>query len=290
MLADFFKLNHPFTVFENQLRLTDILANSNDLRDVLFRPDTLVPTDTTIANSPFTGKTFTNVSFSKTEISGVIFRNCTFVDCLFIGTRFVDCEFHDCTFTGCNPHKIVFKNTYVDPCVFEGMLDPVKHSNIGIRLFQQLYENSTEMRQSEFANSAEFNRYKWRRYLLNYRYRGWKKKNLQYIMGWLTNYLFYILAGYGIRSKFLAAWASIAVAVSMGVNFLWWDSLSVVGKAGPVEEREFIKVLYYTATIPVGVGDFTPASNVGRLILGEAIFGLIIVSLFATWLVKRALR
>ena len=237
MLANFFKLNCPFTDFEDQLRLTGILANSNDLRDVLFRPDTLVPTDTTIANSPFMGKTFTNVSFSKTEISGVIFRNCTFVDCLFIGTRFVDCEFHDCTFTGCNPHKVVFKNTYVDPRVFEGMLDPVKHSNIGIHLFQQLYENSTEMRQREFANSAEYNRYKWQRYLLNYRYKGWKKKNLQYIMRWLTNYLFYILAGYGIRSKFLAAWASIAVAVSMGVNFLWWDSLSVVGNAGLAEER-----------------------------------------------------
>ena len=290
MLTDFFKLNSPFTVFEDLRRLTTHLVNSNDLRDVLFQPDTL-QLHTTNASSPFTNKTFTNVSFSKTEISGVIFRDCTFVDCLFIGTRFVDCEFHGCSFAGCNPHKVVFKNTYIDPSVFEGMLDPVKYWNIGMYLFQQLYENSMEMHQREFADSAEFNRYKWKRYVLNHRYHGWRKRYPQYIRQWLTNYLFYILTGYGIRSKFLAAWAFIAVAGSVGVNFLWWDSLSVVGRDGPAGERDFIEVLYYTVTIPGGVGDFTPASDAGRLIfLGEAFFGLVIFSLFVNWLVKRALR
>ena len=126
---------------------------------------------------------------------------------------------------------------------------------------------------------------------MNHRYSGWKKKDPQYIVGWLTNYLFYILVGYGIRFKFLAALMSIVIAVSVGVNFLFWDSLSVVGRDSPVGEREFIEVLYYTATIPLGVGDFTPTSGVGRVIfLGEAFFGLSIVSLFVTWLVKRALR
>ena len=290
MLTDFFKLNCPFTEFEKQEELTTILHNSSDLRNVLFRPD-ILRLNTATPRNLFTDKTFTNVSFSKTEISGVSFRDCTFVDCLFIGTYFVDCEFHGCIFTRCNPHKVVLKNTYIDPSVFEGMLDPVKYSNIGIHLFQQLYKNSTEMNHREFANSAEFNRHKWNRYVLNYRYSGWRKKNPQYIMEWLTNYLFYILAGYGIRSKFLAAWAFIAVAGSVSVNFIWWDSLSIIGKDGPAGEREFIKVLYYTATIPGGVGDFTPASDVGRLIfLAEALFGLIIVSLFVTWLVRRALR
>ena len=291
MLKDFFKLNLPFTVFKEQLELTKPLSNSNDLRNVLFQPDTLRPPDTTNTDSPFAEKTFTNVSFSKTTITGIIFRNCAFVDCLFIGTHFVNCEFHGCTFIGCNPHKAVFTNTYINPSVFEGMLDPVEHWNIGIHLFQQLYDNSTDMHQPEFANTAEFNRSKWNRYVLNHRYPRWKKKNPHYFVGWLTNYLFYILAGYGIRSKFLAAWTSIVVAGSLGVNFLLWDSLSIVGRDGPAGEREFVEVLYYTATIPGGVGDFTPASDMGRLIfLGEAFLGLVIVSLFVTWLVKRALR
>ena len=291
MLRDFFKLNPPFAVFESQLELTKPLRNSNDLRNVLFQPDTLGPPDTTAADSPFTDKTFTNVSFAKTTITGVIFRRCTFIDCLFIGTRFIDCEFHDCTFTGCNPHKVVFKDTYIDPAVFEGMLDPVEHWNIGIYLFQQLYNNSTETRQREFANTAEFNRSKWNRYVLNHRYRGWKKLEPEYIIRWLTNFLFYVLAGYGIRSRFLAAWTFLLVAGSIGCNFLLWDSLGVVGRDGLVGEKQFITVLYYTATIPGGLGDFTPTSDMGRLIfLGEAFLGLVVVSLFVTWLVKRALR
>lgn len=214
MLTDFFKLNPPVTVFKDQLKLTRLLRNSNDLRNVLFQPDTLGPPDTTNAIRPFTDKTFTNVSFAKTTITGVTFRDCVFVDCLFIGTRFVNCEFHGCTFKGCNPHKIVFENTYIDPSVFEGMLDPVEHSNIGMHLFQQLYNNSMETHQPEFADTAEFNRSKWNRYVLNHRYSGWKKKDPQYIVGWLTNYLFYILVGYGIRFKFLAALMSIVIAVS----------------------------------------------------------------------------
>ena len=253
-------------------------------------PDTLT-FETTNPDSPFTDKTFTNVSFSKTEISGVIFRDCTFVDCLFIGTHFVNCGFHGCTFKGCNPYKVEFKNTYINPSVFEGMLDPVKYSNIGIHLFQQLYNNSTDMNHREFANSAEFNRSKWNRYVLNHRYPGRKKTDHKYVMEWLANYLFYVFAGYGIRPKFLFAWAVIIVALSVSFNFHFWDSMNVVGRDGPAGARELIKVFYYTVTIPSGVGDLTPGSDVGRLMfMGEAFGGLIIGSLFVAWLIRRALR
>ncbi len=293
MLANFFKLNSnsTFKELDSPQELVERLVNSNDLRNVQFQPSTLSLEDLGRSRNLFTDKTFNNVSFAKTQITNITFRKCTFEDCLFIGTHFVNCEFHDCTFTGCNPHKVVFESTYIDPSVFEGMLHPVKYSNIGIHLFQQLYKNAMEMNHREFANSAEFNRYKWNRYVLNYKYRGLRKKDPRYIMGWLTNYFFYISAGYGIRSKFVAGWALVAGVVSVGVNFLCWDSLGVVGRDGPATEREFIEVLYYTVTIPAGVGDFTPASDAGRLIfMGEAFFGLVIISLFATWLVKRALR
>ena len=290
MLANFFKLNTPFTVFETQQELVDRLLNSNDLRDVLFQPDTLGPPNTTKPNNPYTDKTFTNVSFSKTTISGVIFRNCLFVDCLFIGTHFENCQFRGCTFKDCNTYQVRFTDTYVDPSVFEGMLDPVEHSNMGLYLFQQLYNTSKEQNQPGFADTAEFNRNKWTRYDLNHRYHG-RKWNREYILNWLANYLFYITAGYGIRSKFLAVWAVFVVVVSVSVNFFMWESLVIIGKNGFVQEREFIDVLYYTATIPAGVGDFTPGSGLGRLMfLGEAFFGLIVFSLFATWLVKRAMR
>ena len=290
MLLDFFKLNCPFTELEEQSELTNHLRISIDIRDVQYLPDTL-KLETTNAENPFVGKTFTNVSFSKTEISGVIFRNCVFIDCLFIATQFVNCEFHGCTFTGCNPFRVEFKNTYINPSVFEGMLDPVKYWNIGIYLFQQLYNTSTERNHLEFANAAEFNRRKWNRYVLNHNYPGWKKTDSNYIKDWLLNYLFYVLAGYGFRPKFLVAWAVTILALSVSVNFIFWDSLNVVGRDGPAGAREFIKVFYYTVTIPGGVGDFTPGSDVGRLIfMGEAFGGLIIASLFVAWLVRHAFR
>ena len=266
------------------------MCNSNDLRDVFFQPDTLGPPEATTPNNPYTDKTFTNVSFSKTTVSGVIFRNCAFVDCLFIGTCFENCEFHSCTFKGCNLHKIIFRSTYINPSVFEGILDPVKYSNIGMNLFQQLYTNSTEQRQREFTDTAEFNRNKWNRYVLNYRYAK-RKTDLQYIGEWLSNFSFYVFAGYGIRSKFVGAWAFIVTVGSVVINFLLWDSLRVVAKDGTTVKGGLIDVLYYTATVPAGVGDFTPASDVGRLIfVGETLFGLIVFFLFATWLVKRTLR
>lgn len=288
MLTDFFKLNSPFSTFSTEHQLTSLLKNSNDLRNVLFGAPTLAPNR---PDNRFIGKSFTNVSFSKTKISGVEFRSCKFEDCLFIGTHFIDCEFHDCTFVGCNPHKVVFENTYVDPAMFEGLLNPIAHSNIGMHLFQQLYENSMAMRQREFANVAEFNRSKWRRYVLNYKYPGQKKFDRKYIRSWLANYLSYIIAGYGIRIRFLAVWALIVGAGSLAVNFTFWDTLRFVGRDGPLKRRDFVEVFYYTFTIPVGVGDLTPTSDAGMLIFaGEAASGLVIVSFFVTWLVKRAIR
>ena len=301
MLTNFFRLNAPtdgpIKVFNCQQDFTDFLINAKGVVDAQFQPGTLTlvdpeTQDNLFSRDLFSDKAFTNVSFLGTTISGITFKDCVFIDCLFIGTRFVDCEFHDCTFKECNPHKVVFENTYIHPSVFEGMIDQVKHSNIGMHLFQQLYKNSMDMHQREFANAAEFNRQKWVRYVLKYNYcRRKKKKDFEYIRTWLINVLFYVLAGYGIRSKFWIVWAFIVAIASVGVNFFCWDSLNVVGKDGPVGERSLISVVYYTATIPGGFGDFTPASDMGRLIfLGEAFFGLFIVSLFVTWLVKQALR
>ena len=270
------------------MELTFPLKTSNDLRNVIYIPQALEPGR---PENRFIDKSFTNVSFSKTTITGVEFRNCKFIDCLFLGTSFVNCEFHDCTFEGCNPHKVLFTNTYIDPSVFEGMLDPGLYSNIGMHLFQQLFDNSMSMRQREFANVAEFNRSKWKRYVLNHKYPGKKRIDLKYLRLWLANYLFYILAGYGIRSRFLVTWAFFVGVGSLAVNYIWWESLSVVGREGPVAGRDIVEVFYYTFTIPVGVGDITPASAVGRLIFAsEAAIGLVIVSFFVTWIVRRAVR
>ena len=294
MLENFFELNDKKNCkkLESREELIEQFSNSDDLRNAQFIPDHLDPVGTEHPTVLFENKKFTNISFSKTTMTRVAFRNCTFEDCLFLGTRFVDCRFNRCIFRGCNPHWVEFENTYIDPSVFERMLDSDGHSNIGMHLFQQLYDNSVRTNQREFANVAEFNRNIWKRHVLNYEFR--ERKDLttfQYIREWLPNFLYHRLAGYGIRFRFLAVWICIVTVASVGINFFLWDSLDIVGRYGPTSEREFIHVLYYTATIPSGLGEFTPSSNLGRWIfLGESISGLVVVTLFATWVVKRALR
>ena len=286
MLADFFKLNAPFTVIEDHDKLTSVLRISSGLDSVLFRPDNLATEHLNNQRNLFTNKTFNNVSFAKTRICGITFR-----DCLFIGTQFINCEFHDCNFKGCNPFKIEFTNTYIDPAVFEGMLDSVDHWNIGISLFQQLYKNAMDMHQRDFARTAEFNENKWRRYLLTHRNPGWMKARPQFIVRWLINVLFYIFAGYGIRARFLLLWAIVLASGSVSTNFFLWDNLGVVGRDGVSPARNVIGVLYYTVTTFARFGDLTPGSDVGKLVfVVETFLGIVLLSLFVAWLIRQALR
>ena len=324
MLTDFFQLNIGYKTIKTQKELIDHLVTSPGLLDVSYEDDELHPPFLTKPNNPFYDKKFTNVSFSYTTITGITFRNCEFTDCLFKWTRFVDsnvsfsyttitgitfrnceftdclfkwtrfvdCKFYDCTFKNCNPNKVEFENTYIDPSVFVGMLDKRKHSNIGINLFHQLYDNSLKMNQREFAITAEFNRHKWRRYSSDYKYRKWRKKfDRKYLGPWFSNILLWVFLGYGIRFKFVASWMIAFAALSVIANFYWWECFSVAGRDGQLAERGIVRVLYYTATILSGLGDFTPTSDVGRIgFLVEGFLGFVFISLFATWLVKRCLR
>ena len=220
-------------------------------------------------------------------MSGIIFRNCKFVDCLFIGTRFIDCEFHRCTFVTCNPHKVEFINTFIDPAVFEGMLDIVEHWNIGIHLFQALYKNAAETQQRKFLRTAEFNLNKWERYVLNHRYPGWSKFKQEQGVEWLMNLLSYIAFGYGIRAKFLIFWVIFVAIASVGINYFLWDILRVIRRDGSISEKGIVEVIYYTGTILGGFGDLSPGSDVGKLLLLVQLgFGLLLVSLFVRWLIR----
>ena len=209
MLTDFFKLNGECDRFDNPGQLISAFRNSNEIRNVIFLSDTLTIRDLGVQRTLFTDKTFNNVSLSKTVVSGITFRRCKFEDCLFITTQFIDCEFHDCIFRGCNPHKIQFKDTYINPSIFQRMLNKKNHSNIGIYLFQQLYKNAMDTQQPGYARTAEFNMRKWERYALDYKYPGWQKLHKSCFREWTTNVLAYILVGYGIRARFWLIWVML---------------------------------------------------------------------------------
>lgn len=290
MAESFFSLKSPFEVFKTQFQLSSYLMDSDRLDDVMYEPNVLGPLEPQFAARAFRCKTFKNVSFSKTTITDVSFRDCKFIDCLFLGTRFVNCEFQNCTFVRCNPHKVIFEKTFIDPLVFEGMLDKSKHSNIGINLFHQLYKNSMEMHQDEFARTAEFNRQKWLRYVLDRRYEKWARVNPKWLFGWSANILYYSI-GYGIRFKFLLAWICMVSTGALLLNFYLWDCLDVVGKKGPLDGSEFSEVLYYTAAILGRANEFGSTSVFGRWILYiEGYAGLFLGSLVLSWLFKRFLR
>ena len=290
-MAIFFKLSGNTAKFFEQEEVFKILRNSPGLQDVEYRGDSLERPNVPIAQSPFKDKTFRNVSFKDTKIRGIVFENCKFVQCLFTATQFVDCAFYNCEFKICSPHKVRFINTYINPSVFEGMLDESDDSNIGINLFHQLYENSTQMQQFEFANTAEFNRQKWRRYHLNYKFRKGKLSRIEHGKQWLSNYLSYVFTGYGLKFKFVAIWASLFAVGSFLWNLVFWDCMNVVGRDGPSNGRDLVEVFYYTATIVTGVGDLTPTSDPGRVMFViELIFGFLVISIFMRWLLRRAVR
>ena len=296
MLTNFFALNIPedyeLKRIKSATQLKDELRHSTGLSDVIYEPESLSYEELQPLSNHFSQKKFENVSFRRTTISNIIFNDCQFVDCLFSSTRFVNCEFHNCKFSGCNPYKIEFENTYIDPSIFVGMIgDTVEHSNIGMHLFQQLYHNSTSMNQWEFADTAEYNRKQWMRYILNYKRRKKEIGMAEYCWRWSKNYLFYWLMGYGVRFRFIALWASVFIISSLVLNYTLWSHLEIAGKNGSIESRSFVSVLYYTATIPSGLGEFTPTSEIGRLIfLLEAFFAVIIGSFLVTWLAKRTVR
>ena len=201
MLTDFFKLNGECYRFYNHDQLTSAFRDSNKLLNVIFLPDTLTLDDLGVQRNYFTGKTFNNVSFPQTVISGITFRGCTFKDCLFMGTQFINCEFHECKFLGCNPYKIVFKETYIDPSIFQGMLNKKDHSNIGVHLFHQLYRNAMDTEQPKYARTAEFNMRKWERYDLDHKYRGWRKLYKPWVPEWTVNVFAYPESTEGVENK-----------------------------------------------------------------------------------------
>jgi len=287
MLIDFFHLNPEVTEIESEEELLDHFKRSDQLKNVIYRPDKLAPTRPL---NRFSNYKFENVSFSKTVIKEVIFIACEFKDCLFIGTTFLKCEFHRCKFNGCNLHKIIFKDTYINPNVFAKLLDHRKHSNIGVHLFHQLNVNSLNTYQRDFAITAEFFFRKWKRYQLTYEWKNGELGFLSFFKQWLPNILYYLLAGYGLRAKFFAKWTIILVSIVVFINYYFWNVFTIIGKEG---KNGLIEAFYFTiiTLTTVGYGDLVPASNIGMFVIGlEAILGIVWLGVFASMIIRRLVR
>jgi Ion channel/Pentapeptide repeats (9 copies) len=289
MLHNFFALNAPFQVLKTPGDLQAQLPISDHLTNLLYEP-----ADLTFVRpyNRITGKTFTNVSFAKTTIRRMEFRGCRFEDCLFIGTVFEDCEFHECSFASCNTHKIVFRNTYVDPEIFAGMLQPSQHANIGVHLFWQLFANASQTYQYAFAHAAEFHFKKWKRYELNFKRKGKKITRLQWLRQWLPDVLYQKFAGYGLRVRYVACWTPVILAIPVAFNWYVWCKLGIEGAKGPVSPNA-VDAFYFTiVTIgTLGYGDLVPTSTFGKIAISlEAVLGIVWLSVLASTVIKKVVR
>lgn len=290
MLKDFFKLNSDFKVVKTEDELIELLQYADSIKNILYEPETFEPKR---PQNRLSHKTFTNVSFSKTNFERIEFKKCKFVDCLFIGTRFVSCEFHDCQFDGCNPYKVSFEHTYIDPKVFENKLNPKKHSNIGVRLFQQLLENSVKCQQPEYAQTARYLFNKWLRYQHAYEFLDKHIGFWEYSRKWIPSFLYDVLAGYGIRLFPFFRLTVILLFLITIANYLFWPHFGM-SKAMPVDQLgSWVMSFYYSIVTmtTLGYGDITPSTTAGMFAASlEALLGLMWLSLLASIVVKRVLK
>ncbi|MFC1759261.1 ion channel [Planctomycetota bacterium] len=289
MFGNFFQLDGHFEKCGSQPDFNTLLV-SNQITDVLYQPDELVADG---AGRRIIGKTFQNVSFSKTTLRGWTFRDCTFQDCLFIGSRIEHCEFHGCRFANCNTHKIEIESTYVDPEVFAKMLHPKQHANIGVHLFQQLLKNATDTQQPTFRNSAEYHFRNWRRYQWDYDVKTGRSALLPYLCKWLPEWLYFVFAGYGLRSRFFMIWSVVFFALVIIINHTLWSVLEITSSGKAVSEAKLIQSTYFSLVTltTLGYGDLVPSSDAGMgIITVEAILGIIWVSILASIVIRRVVR
>ena len=277
--------------YETVLELKIALNDTKKISNIIFRPNKLTFSQFDFRREFFDGVIFKNVSFSYTEITGINFKDCKFVDCQFLGTNFVDCEFHGCSFQGCDPLKITFTNTYINPQLFVDMLDKSTDANKGLWLFQQLYNNAANTHQPDFERIAEFNMRKWQRYQLVYDHSKGKISTFTYRRKKLANVLSWLSVGYGIRGKFLFLWIVPITSFLLTFNYIFWDCLGVTGYNEIAITGNWPNVMIYTLTSHVGVNIFTPGSTLGKtMFVVQSGFGLLTIAVFLRWFVRLALR
>jgi hypothetical protein len=287
MLNDFFKLDKPFNSFD-EAQLEAHFKVSNDLRSVMYVPDNWIAKP-----KSYKGCQFTNVSFSKTKITKVTFTECTFTDCLFIGTEFEDTEFHRCHFQDCNFYKTAFDRCYIDPNSFNfNKRYRTTHANVGVQLFQQLYDDAARSRQSEFAMVADIQFRRWKRWQLDYDRKSRKIGRLEKWKRSFFSWMYEALTGFGYKPfRFVIATMLFFGAVSIANMFFLPQRIKIDGDV--VNQINFADAIFYTFSMMTALGfsSIIPQTSAAKLFaVGQALAGIGWLGLFTSLLVKRFIK
>ena len=184
-----------------------------------------------------------------------------------------------------------FTHTYIDPRVFVSTIDPKKYSNIGVWLFWQLFQNSAQIHQPDFARTAQYQFEKWQRYQYNYEYTKGEMPLGRYLSKWILNWLFDKSLGYGIRMVPFIRLTALLLTVMWLINYYCWEALGLhvnVTTSGVVHSWPI--AFYYTVVTmtTLGYGDITPTTSTGMILASiEAMIGLLWLSVLASIIIKR---
>jgi len=252
--------------------------DKKDIRDLLYKPDRLEsvepPKKWRVRN-----KRFYNVSFARTVISQIEFTDCHFESCLFVGSVVSDCRFNNCHFVSCNFYRSEIRGCFIDPQSFSKCLDPKRHANIGVGLYQELLHNSRQQVQPEFTNLSQYQFIRWKRYL---KWDEIEKSNLRWSKKFLKRFAllpawaFEITTGSGVRLSNLAISSSLMLLTITLLNHYFSVEFGLKLSGEPIAS---IMESFYFSTIVVtslGFGDITPGTDLGRFVIAcEAIAGFL---------------
>ena len=249
---------------------------------------------TEVVRQKFKKCTFENVALSHVTFKETTFTNCTFRDCLVVGSEFVDCEFHTCSFENCNTYKFRLDNVYIDPSSFT-LAGTYRRSasNIGVELFQKLYDNAMDSHQTNFAAIADVERRRWRRHQWQYDIRARNAPKARTLWNISTNWIFDITAKYGYGPFRFLCFSGLIFLVIAWLGEIIWNSMGIVKAGIAITSVNFSDSLYYSMLLmtTLGFSDLLPASTFGKFYaIFCALFGISWMALFTAILIRRVIR
>jgi hypothetical protein len=224
---------------------------------------------------------------------GLTFTECEFIDCLFIGANFVETEFHRCKFVNCNFYKASLSECYIDPAtvVFDSAYRKMA-ANIGVHIYQQLFANASNTLQASFAQKADFEFRRWKRWQLKYDLKIGKISQLDRARDWVASFVYEWIAGFGYRPwRYVCATVAFFTIMSFVNMRILPGKLTVNGvQSGEVTFADSVFYTYSIMTV-LGFSSIVPATSLAKILaVVEALLGVGWLGVFTSVLVRRFIK